>query len=117
MFVRKTPARSSESHGIIERVFNTARWTLDRIAQDSEKTGGKKQTDRDWDISLATLENAIRSTIGTGGYTSAQRAFGHPARVIECVIGGLRSISGACEFRERVVRPGGVRSALGRQGD
>ena len=43
-------------------------------------------------------------------YICARCAFGRFARVIKCIFGGLHSVGGACEFRERVVWPGGMRS-------
>ena len=68
-----TPAYSSESHGRIEVLFRSMRWSLDRIHADQNKT---PKIQKDWEVLLAFVENSLRNEVLHGGYSSSQRAWG-----------------------------------------
>ena len=91
-----TPADSSESHGRVERVVRTLRWTLDRLKADSRT---KKWTKRDWLIALATGENAYRNEVLAGGHSSSVRATGRTSSVTTNLLSDTRA-SGHAEPTE-----------------
>lgn len=72
IFKQTTPAYASASHGKIERLFRTVRWTLDRVVADERKPRGF----REWELLLCQTENSIRNEILHGGFSSSQRAWG-----------------------------------------
>ena len=78
-----TPGKSSESHGKIERVFRTVRWSLDRLRND---TRTKDWTRIEWKRALHRIENEIRNEVvrvGSGDFisTASLRATGRTSTI------------------------------------
>ena len=67
-------AYHSESHGSVENVIRTVRYSMDRSRRDQYVKAPRTVTEID--VYLASLENAMRSELLIGGYSSAQRAWG-----------------------------------------
>jgi len=78
VFKTVTAAKSSESHGKIERYFRTARWTLDRLAVNPSSS---KWGVREWKRALQDTENAIRNEVLAGGSSASLRSMGRTSTV------------------------------------
>jgi len=91
-----TPAASSESHGRVERVIETVRWSIDRMRANSKT---KSWTRDQWKMALAIAENAYRNEILTDGWSSSQRATGRSSSVAQTLLSDSRG-SGDCEPSE-----------------
>ena len=74
---RATPAYSSSSHGRVERLIETVRWSLDRCED-------VPQDEDEYRTLLYTIENSIRNTVMTrnGGGSASVRATGRISSVI-----------------------------------
>ena len=68
-----TGAFASDAHSKVERLFQTVRWSLDRINADAEKIPKSKS---EWVRVLCTIENSCRNEILHNGFSSAQRCMG-----------------------------------------
>ena len=67
-----TAAYDSDAHGRVERMFETIRWTLDRVCAKE----GKPVSAAEWKRVLWSAENSARNEVLRGGFSSSQRAWG-----------------------------------------
>ena len=72
-----TAAKASSSHGRVERVTQTLRWTIERFTY--QRPGRK--TRLEWRVLLSTWENQLRSEVQAGGYSSSERSTGRRINV------------------------------------
>ena len=79
VFKKVTAASSSESHGRVERPIKTVRWSLDRILV--EEPDADRWDQSEWEVVLASLENAIRNEVIVGGSSASLRATGRTSSI------------------------------------
>jgi hypothetical protein len=59
--------------------LRTVRWGLDRIVADEAR---RPRCEDEWHECIVMLENDMRNTVGSGGYSSSQRAWGRGTNMI-----------------------------------
>lgn len=75
VFKKVTAAKSSESHGGVERPIRTVRWTVDRL-KDELRERKEEWCAKKWRRALHSIENGIRNEVLVGSSSASIRATG-----------------------------------------
>jgi len=75
VFKKVTAAKSSESHGKVERPIRTVRWTVDRLKEELREEK-KEWSLVQWNKALHSIENGIRNEVLVAGTSSSMRGTG-----------------------------------------
>jgi len=98
VFKKVTAASSSESHGRVERVIRTVRYSLDRIVEERRRRKVEPPSKSEWNVIVASVENGVRNEVmaGASGSTASLRATGRCSSIHLGLLGDTAS-SGATE--------------------
>ena len=69
-----TPAKSSESHGEVERPIRVIRHTIDRLSEQN-RLDRREWTEDEWEVAIAQIENAMNNEVVVGS-TPSERTTG-----------------------------------------